>query len=86
MQFFANTSPEMALAWEFAKNEGTPGDHSGQSLNMAWWMFCKRERLQQSIDIRSSNVDRRNQRLNTFSDGGRERHPAELIRGNQRLD
>ena len=40
---------QLALEWDFAKNEGTPDDHTAHSSYKAWWISAKHGSWQQSI-------------------------------------
>ena len=54
--------PHLASEWDFAKNEGTPDDHTAHSHYMAWWTSAKRGTWQQSIDGRTHLIDFERQR------------------------
>ena len=54
--------PQLASEWDFAKNEGTPDDHTAHSCYMAWWTSAKRGSWQQSIDRRTQLVNYKRQK------------------------
>ena len=54
--------PQLATEWDFAKNEGTPADHTAHSAYVAWWTSPTRGSWQQSIVERAALVDHERQR------------------------
>ena len=54
--------PQLVSEWDFAKNQGTPDDHSAHSTFMAWWTSDKQGSWQQSIAQRAQSVKLERQR------------------------
>jgi len=48
--------PEMVDEWDFARNQGTPGDYTARSGQVVWWKTAERGSWQQTIH---SRTDRR---------------------------
>ena len=53
---------QLALERDFAKNEGTPDDHTAHSTYMAWWISAKHGSWQQSIFARAWLIEDDKQR------------------------
>ena len=51
--------PEIAAEWDHAKNSGQPSDYPAGSYHLAWWFHPKRLSWQQTIRIRTQNVQQR---------------------------
>ena len=49
--------PDLALQWDYSKNEGTPEDHTAHSVVVVWWLSEQGISWQQSIDERANLVD-----------------------------
>ena len=61
--------PDLALKWDYGKNEGTPEDHTAHSEDIVWWLSEQGSSWQQPIKERTSNVD--------HSQRKRRLHPAQ---------
>ena len=45
--------PEMVDEWDFARNQGTPGDYTARSDKSVWWKTAERGSWQQKIKRRN---------------------------------
>ena len=55
--------PDLALEWDYSKNEGTPEDPTAHSEDIVWWLSEQGISWQQSIHDRAICVNKFRQRL-----------------------
>ncbi|KAL3153653.1 hypothetical protein ABBQ32_013254 [Trebouxia sp. C0010 RCD-2024] len=55
--------PDTAAEWDYGRNHSQPSDHPASSAYLAWWINPQRDSWQQTINARTSQVQKKTARL-----------------------